>query len=111
MDGFHHPREIRYRRGSLSPEGYYRDAFDYDAVHAQLLEPLGPGGDRRYRTATALIRDAELFGGTDAVRQRYRLRYLPAQELYRAEASPAQRADVVIDNDDPGPRVSKWPSA
>lgn len=34
-----------------SPESYYLDAWDYPAIRAQLLEPLGPGGDRRYRTA------------------------------------------------------------
>lgn len=163
VDGFHRPRQMRLRRGSLSPEGYYEDAFDYDAVRAWLLRPLGPGGDRRYRTAVfdyrtdtavdepvrqaadgavllfdgvflqrpelrgswdlsifldispaetvrrALVRDASLFG--DAVRERYRQRYLPAQQRYRAEAAPAERADVVIDNEDPArPRVLKWPA-
>jgi uridine kinase len=33
-----------------SPESYYLDAWDYPAVRAGLLIPLGPGGDRRYRT-------------------------------------------------------------
>jgi uridine kinase len=37
-------------RGDASPEGYYRDSFDYPGLIAQLLEPLGPGGSRRYRT-------------------------------------------------------------
>jgi uridine kinase len=31
--------------------GYYRDSFDYEALRRELLEPLGPGGDRGYRTA------------------------------------------------------------
>jgi uridine kinase len=52
VDGFHHPRHIRYRRGSLSPEGYYQDAFDYAALIQALLVPLGPTGDRQYRTQT-----------------------------------------------------------
>lgn len=34
-----------------SPESYYLDAWDYPAIRAGLLEPLGPGGHRRYRTA------------------------------------------------------------
>jgi uridine kinase len=34
-----------------SPESYYLDAWDYPAIRAGLLIPLGPGGDRRYRTA------------------------------------------------------------
>ena len=164
VDGFHHPRAVRRRRGEESAEGYYEDAFDYEAVRSRLLDPLGPGGDRRYRTAAfdhrtdaptaaewrtaaddavllfdgvfllrpvlrdrwdltilveitpdetlrrALVRDGDLFGGPANVRRRYRRRYLPAQELYRAEAAPAARADIVIDNNDPyRPRVRRWP--
>lgn len=51
LDGFHSPRAHRYRRGPLSPRGYYEDSFDYDALGAALLRPLGPGGNRRYRAA------------------------------------------------------------
>jgi uridine kinase len=164
VDGFHRPRHVRHRRGSLSAQGYYEDSFDYHAVVASVLEPLGPGGNRRYRTAVfdyrsdavrdedaqhaadgavllfegvfllrpvlagfwdlsifvdvspdeamrrALTRDVDLFGTADAVSERYRLRYVPAQQLYRAEACPTVRADVVIDNDDPDwPRLLKWP--
>jgi uridine kinase len=51
VDGFHNPRDVRYRRGSNSPRGYYCDSFDYQALRSFLLEPLGPGGKLRYRTA------------------------------------------------------------
>jgi uridine kinase len=51
IDGFHRPRAERYARGHHSPEGYYFDARDLAAVRALLLDPLGPGGDRSYRTA------------------------------------------------------------
>ena len=51
IDGFHHPREIRSRRGDLSPQGYYDDSFDYEAVIKHLLKPLGPQGSRFYRQA------------------------------------------------------------
>jgi uridine kinase len=51
IDGFHRPRSERQQRGPDSPEGYYRDSFDYPALLASLLLPLGPGGDRRYRHA------------------------------------------------------------
>lgn len=51
IDRFHNPRAVRYRRGPTSPEGYYRDSFDYQALTSVLLEPLGPGGDLRCRTA------------------------------------------------------------
>jgi uridine kinase len=51
IDGFHNPRTVRYRRGRSSPEGYYRDSFDHDALTANLLRPLGPGGSLDYRRA------------------------------------------------------------
>lgn len=165
IDGFHQPREVRHQRGTLSPEGAYYDSFDYPAVRSTLLEPLGPGRDRRYRTAVfdyrtdhavdqptrhapdravllfdgvfllrpqlrdcwdlsifldaspdevlrrATARDADLMGGPATVLERYTQRYLPAQQLYRADAAPELVADVVIHNDDPArPRVGKWPS-
>jgi uridine kinase len=48
IDSFHNPRHIRYERGSDSPEGYYHDSFNYQALTQSLLVPLGPGGSRRY---------------------------------------------------------------
>lgn len=51
IDGFHRPEKERRRRGSLSPEGYFLDSFDYDALRRLALDPLGPGGDGRYRRA------------------------------------------------------------
>ena len=52
IDGFHRPRKDRYRRGTDSPQGYYLDSFDYDALISALLAPLGPDGNRRFRRAT-----------------------------------------------------------
>ncbi|HTA40809.1 MAG TPA: hypothetical protein VK789_00100 [Bryobacteraceae bacterium] len=40
VDGFHHPRERRYRKGEYSAAGYYEDAWDYEAVIRLLLSPL-----------------------------------------------------------------------
>ena len=40
VDGFHHPRERRYRKGKYSAIGYYEDAHDYQAVIGCLLGPL-----------------------------------------------------------------------
>jgi uridine kinase len=51
VDGFHNPRDVRYRMGRYSPEGYYRDSFDYDRLREVLLDPLSPGGSRRYVAA------------------------------------------------------------
>ncbi len=51
IDDFLFPREQRYRRGEYSAEGCYFDAHDYHALARNLLEPLGPGGDGRFRHA------------------------------------------------------------
>lgn len=50
-DDFHHPREVRYRRGRDSPEGFWRDSYDYYALRRRVLEPFGPGGSRQYQAA------------------------------------------------------------
>lgn len=52
LDGFYHPRARRRRRGALSPEGYYDDAFDYPAFRRDVLDPLRPGGTGRIRPAS-----------------------------------------------------------
>ena len=52
VDGFHRPRADRYRQGRLSPDGYYEDARDLQAMRRLLLDPLGPGGDRNFVTAS-----------------------------------------------------------
>jgi uridine kinase len=50
IDGFHNPRSVRYARGNLSPEGYYYDSFDVDALEKFLLRPLRGGPGREYRS-------------------------------------------------------------
>jgi uridine kinase len=160
VDGFGRPRAERHRRGELSPTGYWLDAFDYPALRGNLLDPLGPGGSRRHRTASfdvrsdrprrgpllvappdavllldgvfllrpelndawdlriflevslgealrrALARDRALFGSAQAVRARYRRRYLPAQRRYLTTVQPRRIAEVVVDNHDPtAPRL------
>lgn len=52
VDGFHAPRAVRYRRGRYSPDGFWLDAFDLVRLRSDLLEPFGPGGSGRYRTAS-----------------------------------------------------------
>jgi uridine kinase len=42
-DGFHNPAAIRYRSGRGSPEGYYRDSYDYPQLIDLLLNPLREG--------------------------------------------------------------------
>lgn len=42
VDGFHHPRAVRYQHGR-DAESYYRHAFDYDALRRCVLEPFRAG--------------------------------------------------------------------
>nr|WP_315838576.1 uridylate kinase [Bradyrhizobium prioritasuperba] len=154
IDGFHRPKAERYARGRTSAEGYYHDARDLKAIIALLLAPLGPGGDRHYRTASfdlendcpiaqdalsasadailivdgtflqrpelrdgfdltifvetsertseqrGVNRDADRLGGMAAAGQLYANRYKPAFVLYEQLCKPADRADVILDNDD-----------
>ncbi|TYC00266.1 uridylate kinase [Micromonospora sp. WP24] len=50
IDDFLFPRAQRYPRGEYSAEGCYHDTHDYDALNRVLIDPLGPGGDRRFRS-------------------------------------------------------------
>jgi uridine kinase len=153
-DNFMFPRMVRYRRGRDSPDACYRDSFDYDALRRVLLDPLGPGGSRRYWQATydwhadiasrepaamasadaillvdgvflqrpelagqwemrifvsaswetivdrARVRDLQRMKSEAEVERRFRVRYIPAQEQYIAEARPTENADVVVYNDE-----------
>ncbi len=47
VDDFHHPREIRHARGRDSPEGFFRDSYDYPSLRRLVIEPLLDGGNRR----------------------------------------------------------------
>lgn len=51
VDGFHQPRALRYLQGKDSPLGFFEDSYDYPRLRANLLDPLSPGGNGRYRTA------------------------------------------------------------
>ncbi|WP_433892080.1 cytidylate kinase family protein [Streptomyces sp. CA-111067] len=49
VDDFLFPRARRYRRGRFSAEACYFDAHDHATLRRVLLDPLGPGGDRRFQ--------------------------------------------------------------
>jgi uridine kinase len=148
IDGFHHPSVVRHRQGRLSPDGYYEDARDVLALRHQLLNPLGPSGNRSYVTKTfdlqrdEPVRPSLLRAGDDAIlivdgtflqrpelkpawdwvifldvpeevaarrgiardsaatnaTELYLRRYGPAFTRYETECSPAEGANIVIDN-------------
>jgi uridine kinase len=46
----------------------------------------------------------------EATRERYRVRYTPAQRRYLEELAPRERADFVVENTDPGtPQLLRRP--
>jgi len=52
--------------------------------------------------ARAIKRDAPYLSPAKEVEKRYRRRYIPGQQLYQGACRPKEKADVVIDNNDPG---------
>jgi uridine kinase len=54
VDGFHNRRAVRYQRGKDSPEGFFRDSYDYDALQTALLFPARIG--QPFRTAVFDVR-------------------------------------------------------
>ena len=66
IDNFHHPKEFRYKRGRNSPEGFYRDSFNYEALIDTLLNPLSPEGNLQYKTeAFDHLKDMEVVLPTE----------------------------------------------
>jgi uridine kinase len=51
IDDFHRSRAERHARGADSPEGYYRDSFDYSTFRRVLMEPFRLGGSTAFVTA------------------------------------------------------------
>jgi uridine kinase len=51
LDYFKRDPALRTAYPADSPESYYLDSWDNDAMRDRLLLPLGPGGDRRYVAA------------------------------------------------------------
>jgi uridine kinase len=127
-DDFLRPPEERYRRGRESPEGYYLDSFD----HARLREAVLGSADLLVVDGIFLLRpelddlwDFRIFVEVEleeAIRrgvardgaeteELYRRRYAPGQRLYLEAVRPAERADVIFDNNDPErPQLSPGPA-
>ncbi|BBH67745.1 uridine kinase [Actinoplanes sp. OR16] len=107
LDDFHHVRAVRYRQGRESPEGFWRDSYDYQRFRDGVLDPFAPGGTRRYRplahdlgTDVTAKRMARRDGTNPDPAHPAMRRYVEAQRIYFAACSPQQRADILIDNED-----------
>jgi uridine kinase len=51
IDNFQRPRAERHQRGVDSPQGFYRDSFDYSVFRRVLVEPFRLGGSAAFVTA------------------------------------------------------------
>lgn len=49
MEGFQRPRAERYARGQDSPEGCYRDSYDYATFQRVLVDPFRTGGSTGFQ--------------------------------------------------------------
>jgi hypothetical protein len=47
-DWFLRPASLRLERGRTDPDTYYEDWLDAGGLRREVLDPLGPGGSRRY---------------------------------------------------------------
>lgn len=52
VDDFFNPPDIRHARGRFSPEGFWLDTYNYDALIGDALAPLSADGSGRYRSAS-----------------------------------------------------------
>ncbi len=74
IDNFHQPLAVRRARQDAPPwQQYYLDSYDLSAIRTELLLPLGPEGNRRYRRAIfdslhdSVIDESTLLAPPDAV--------------------------------------------
>lgn len=105
VDGWHRPRTSRLRRGGESPEGYYRDSFDYPSLTTKLLDPFARGARHvvtagyDYRADVAVEHRATvepdaalLVDGVFLLRPELRSRWDLAIYLHIAEGTTLARA-------------------
>ncbi|MEU4194809.1 uridine kinase [Kribbella sp. NPDC026611] len=155
IDYFKRAYELRTAYPGDSPESYYLDSWDNDAIRERLLLPLGPGGDRRYVVALrdsssrtvldlpvqfaapdavvlvdgaflqrpelldlwdlriyvhvgfdvvlrrGIARDQAWMDSAEDAERRYLSKYIPGERLYVDQVRPRERAQLVVDNEDP----------
>jgi len=97
VDGFHNARAIRYARGRSSPEGFFADSYDYAALRAALLDPLGPGGSRRYRTAVFDHRNDSPVAEPERLASPESILVLDGIFLHRPELRPCWEFSIFLE--------------
>jgi len=127
-DDFFNPPSVRHARGRNSPEGFWLDAYDLDALSAAVLRASGTPDDPLVLVEGTFLHRDELAGLWDfsffldvpfdeaarRMSERDGLarddprhgRYRGAQELYFEAARPWERASLVVDTSRPdAPRI------
>jgi uridine kinase len=120
VDGFHRPKAERYRLGKDSPEGFYRESFDYSAMRRMLVEPFELGGSAAFVTAAfdhrrdAPVEPKWLTAPDDAILlldgiflQRPELRDLWEHTIW-LEVPVAIAAKRMLTRDGPGSNVQRY---
>jgi len=97
VDDFHHPRAVRYRRGRDSPEGFFMDSYDYDALERELLDPFGPAGRGRFRRAIHDVESDEAIEDNDEIVPPGAILLLEGIFLHRDELYRYWDASIYLD--------------
>lgn len=67
VDYFHNPASVRYQKGKDSPEGFYRDSYNYDVLRASLLDPFFEGKGEYKTKAFDVSTDKEIISSAQPV--------------------------------------------
>jgi len=90
-------RRVAYPRDS--PDSYYLDSWDNEAIRADLLIPLGPGGRRRYRTAVMNLPATQAVDGPVHVAPDDAILLADGAFLQRPELDPYWDLRIYLDVD------------
>jgi uridine kinase len=97
VDGFHRPREVRYRRGRDDSEGFFRDSYDHDAFVSLVLEPFAPGGSRMYVPAVRDVADDRALERVELAAPREAVLLVDGIFLHRDELAGYWDVSVWVD--------------
>jgi uridine kinase len=96
-DDFHNVRAVRYRRGRDSPLGCWLDSYDYRRLRSDVIDPLGPGGSRRYRPVAHDLRSDELLEPAVLTAPAGAVLILDGMFLHRDELAGCWELSVYLD--------------
>ena len=99
IDSFHNPKHIRHQRGSLSPEGYYYDSFNYALLTTHLLQPLEPQGNRRIRLSAFDIKTEQATSADELIAANDHILIFEGVFLFRPELINYWDVKIFVDID------------